>query len=116
MYKRQIPNWYKEYRGWSTSKYLSSEVNPETGYTYLEEYVQFMADDQPLEVDDTPASIENFKVNNLGYSTAQLFWNTDYRAACVIEYGTEPGNYTNSEVLTYDETTDYYHTLSLIHI
>lgn len=105
-----IPNWYKEYRGWSTSKYLSSEVNPETGYTYLEEYVQFMADDQPLEVDDTPASIENFKVNNLGYSTAQLFWNTDYRAACVIEYGTEPGNYTNSEVLTYDETTDYYHT------
>lgn len=48
-----IPNWYKEYRGWSTSKYLSSEVNPETGYTYLEEYVQFMADDQPLEVDDT---------------------------------------------------------------
>lgn len=105
-----IPNWYKEYRGWSTSKYLSSAVNPETGYTYLEEYLQFMADDKPLNVDDTPASIENFKVNNLGYSTAQVFWNTDYRTQCVLEYGTEPGNYTKSEVLDYDETTDYYHT------
>lgn len=105
-----IPNWYKAYRGWSQSKYLSSEVNPETGYTYLEEYLQFMADDQPLDTDDTPATIENFKVNNLGYSTAQLFWNTDYRTTCVLEYGTEPGNYTKSEVLTYDATTDYYHT------
>ena len=105
-----IPNWYKAYRGWSQSKYLSSEVNPETGYTYLEEYLQFMADDQPLDTDNTPATIENFKVNNLGYSTAQLFWNTDYRTTCVLEYGTEPGNYTKSEVLTYDETTDFYHT------
>lgn len=105
-----IPNWYKEYRGWSTSRYLSSEVNPDTGYTYLDEYLQFMADDKPLNVDNTPASIENFKVNNLGYSTAQVFWNTDYRTQCVLEYGTEPGNYTKSEVLTYDETTDYYHT------
>ena len=105
-----IPNWYKEYRGWSRSQYLSSEVDPETGYTYLEEYLQFMADDQPLDADDTPASIESFKVNNLGYSTAQVFWNTDFRTTCVLEYGTEPGNYTKSEVLTYDATTDYYHT------
>lgn len=105
-----IPNWYKEYRGWSTNKHLASVVNADTGYTYLEEYLQFMADDQPLAVDDTPASIENFKVNNLGYSTAQVFWNTDYRTACVLEYGTEPGVYTNKEILAYDETTDYYHT------
>lgn len=61
-----IPNWYKEYRGWSTSKYLATEINPESGYTYLEEYMSFMADDQPLEADNTPASIENFKVNKLG--------------------------------------------------
>lgn len=105
-----IPNWYKEYRGWNTSQHLASTVNPDTGYTYLEEYIQFMADDQPLNVDNTPASIENFKVNNLGYSTAQVFWNTDYRTTCVLEYGTEPGVYTNSETLVYDETTDYYHT------
>ena len=69
-----------------------------------------MADDQPLEADNTPASIENFKVNKLGYSTAQIFWNTNYRTTCVVEYGTEPGVYTKSEVLTYDERTDYYHT------
>lgn len=105
-----IPNWYKEYRGWSTSKYLATEINPESGYTYLEEYMSFMADDQPLEADNTPASIENFKVNKLGYSTAQIFWNTNYRTTCVVEYGTEPGVYTKSEVLTYDERTDYYHT------
>lgn len=105
-----IPNWYKQYRGWSTSRYLANEVNDETGYTYLEEFLQFMADDQPLDADDTPASIENFKVNNLGYSTAQVFWNTDYRTTCVIEYGKEPGKYTNSEVLAYDDTTDYFHT------
>lgn len=105
-----IPNWYKEYRGWSQSQYLASAVDEETGYTYLEEYLQFMADDQPLDADDTPATIENFKYNKLGYSTVQLFWNTDYRTACVLEYGTEPGVYTNSEVLEYDETTDYYHT------
>lgn len=105
-----IPNWYKEYRGWSQSRYLASAVDPDTGYTYLEEYLQFMADDQPLDTDDTPASIEAFNYNKLGYSTVQLFWNTDYRTSCVLEYGTEPGNYTHSEVLTYDETTDFYHT------
>ena len=105
-----IPNWYKEYRGWSKNRYMSSEVNSDTGYTYLEEYLQFMAGDEPNESDSMPASIENFKYNNLGYSTVQLFWNTTYRTTCVLEYGTEPGVYTNSEILTYDIISDYYHT------
>lgn len=105
-----IPNWYKQYKNWSTARYLANEVNKETGYTYLEEFLQFMADDQPLDTDDTPVSIKNFKSNKLGYSTAQVFWNTDYRATCVIEYGKEPGKYTNSEVLAYDATTDFFHT------
>lgn len=105
-----IPNWYKEYRGWSRNRYLSSEVNQETGYTYLEEYLQFMAGDEPNEADNMPASIENFKSNNLGYSTVQLFWNTTYRTTCVLEYGTEPGVYTNSENLKYDILSDNYHT------
>lgn len=109
-----IPNWYKEYRGWSRLKYLADEVNPETGYTYLEEYLQFMADDEPSKTEDDPAVVENFKTNNIGYSTAQVFWNTTYRATCVIEYGTEPGNYTNSEVLLYNSDTDYYHTYHAI--
>lgn len=107
-----IPNWYKEYRGWSTSKYIANDIDPETGYTYLELYLQFMAGDKPANIDMTPASIENFKViqSGLGYSTAQLSWNTDYRTSCVIEYGTEPGKYTNSEVLEYDDETENMHT------
>lgn len=105
-----IPNWYKEYRGWETDLYLANEVDDVTGYTYLEEYLQFMAGDKPNEADNTPASIENFKCNNLGYATAQIFWNTNYRTTCVLEYGTEPGIYTESETLDYNILTDNYHT------
>lgn len=105
-----IPDWYKEYRGWSKNKYLASEINKSTGYTYLEEYLQFMAGDEYTDADSTPATIENFRVNKLGYSTAQVYWNTDYRASCVIEYGTEPGVYTNQEVVDYDYFCDGMHT------
>lgn len=105
-----IPNWYKEYRGWRTDIYLANAVDDATGYTYLEEYLQFMAGDKPNEADNAPARVENFKYNNLGYATAQLFWNTNYRTTCVLEYGTEPGVYTNSETLDYSILTDNYHT------
>ena len=105
-----IPDWYKEYRGWDTRQVLNKMINQETGYTYLEEYLAFAAGDETLAADDTPAKVENFKVNKLGYSTAQVFWNTDYRTTCVIEYGKEPGKYTQSKPLVYTEDTDGYNT------
>ena len=105
-----IPDWYKEYKGWPTNQALNKTVDPETGYTYLELYLAFAAGDKELATDDTPASIENFRYNKLGYSSVQLFWNTDYRTSCVIEYGTEPGKYTNSIPLEYTSATNYYHT------
>lgn len=105
-----IPDWYKICKGWDTKQALNRKVDPETGYTYLELYLAFMAGDKELATDDTPASIENFKYSKLGYSTVQLFWNTDYRASCVIEYGTQPRVYTHSVPLEYTDETDYYHT------
>lgn len=109
-----IPNWYKEYRGWSTTEYIANVINPETGYTYVEEYINFMADDEPLELDSADVYAENFKVNNIGYATAQVFWNTDYRATCVIEYGPvdENGNvtYITSEAVDYTDAPDNMHT------
>lgn len=106
-----IPNWFKQYKGWSTSQYLASAVDEETGYTYLELYLQFMAGDEPLDAEDDPASIENFNANNIGYSTAKIYWNTDFRTACVIEYGTQPGVYSNSVALDYEsDGTDDMHT------
>lgn len=109
-----IADWYKEYKGWNKKQFCANLIDEETGYTYIEDFLAFMAGDQPLATDDTPATVENFKVNNLGYSTAQVYWNTDYRTTCVIEYGTEPGVYTNSEALQYDSSTDYYHTYHAI--
>lgn len=108
--KDGIPDWYKEYRGLDKDKYLGDTANPETGYTYLEEYIQFMAGDKPLAAENTGASIENFKVNNIGFGTAQIFWNTDYRASCVVEYGTAPGEYSESAEVSYGSDTDYMHT------
>ncbi len=107
-----IPNWYKEYRGWSTTQYVASNTDPETGYTYLEEYINFMADDEPINIDQSPAKAENFKIiqSKLGYSSVQLSWNTNYRATCVIEYGTEPGKYDKSVALDYSNAPDGYHT------
>ncbi len=117
-----IPNWYKEYRGWDTTEYLATKINPDTGYTYLEEYINFMADDEPAKIDMTPAVAENFKIirgdsrrqdiapDRLGYSSAELSWNTTYRATCVIEYGTEPGKYTKSQPLDYTNAPDGFHT------
>ncbi len=128
-----IPNWYKEYRGWDTTEYLASAVDPESGYTYLEEYINFMADDEPIQVDTTPTTAENFKVirgdqdyarpekykdvyasDKLGYSSVELSWNTDYRASTVIEYGTESGKYPKSEALDYSEAPDGMHTYHAI--
>ncbi len=117
-----IPNWYKEYRGWDTTDYLATKVNPDTGYTYLEEYINFMADDEPTNIDMTPAVAENFKIirgdsrnpeiapNRLGYSSAEISWNTNYRATCVMDYGTEPGKYNKSIAVDYTEAPDGYHT------
>ena len=117
-----IPNWYKEYRGWDTTEYLATKINPDTGYTYLEEYINFMADDEPVDIDMTPAIAENFKIirgdsrnqdiapNRLGYSSAEISWNTNYRATCVMDYGTEPGKYNKSISVDYTNAPDGYHT------
>ncbi|HIW56642.1 MAG TPA: fibronectin type III domain-containing protein [Firmicutes bacterium] len=104
-----IPDWYKAYRGLSASEDLSKAVDPDTGYTYLEEYLQLMACDQDAG-SSAELSIENFKANNIGCASAQVFWNTTLAASCVIEYGTEPGNYTNRAELEYSEETDGYNT------
>lgn len=109
-----IPDWYKQYRGLEINTDYSKTVNNETGYTYLEEYLAFMAGDKETEL--PPVSIENFKANNISYSAVQAFWNTDGRAKCTIEYGTEPGKYTESKTLTYDGVSgefDTYHKVVL---
>ena len=109
-----IPDWYKLYRGLEINTDYSKIVDNETGYTYLEEYLAFMAGDNETEL--PPVSIENFKSNNISYSAVQAFWNTDGRAKCTIDYGTEPGKYTESKTLTYDGTQgefDTYHKVIL---
>lgn len=111
-----IPDWYKEYKGWSTSESIGGQINSETGYTYLEEYLAFLAGDEPLESETIPATAQNFKSKNIGYSTAQIFWNTDYPATCIIDYGTEPGKYDKTQSLIYDEDENFgdtYHTTTL---
>lgn len=104
-----IPDWYKEYRGLGTSEDLSKTVNPDTGYTYLEEYLWFMAGDKQSEL-SRELLIENFKVNKIGCSSAQVFWNTNFGASCTIEYGTEPGSYPNKAELKYSSTLKDYST------
>ncbi len=123
-----IPNWYKEYKGWDVTQYLASAVDPETGYTYLEDYINFMADDEPVNVDMTPAVAENFKVirgdstrpdlqpDRLGYSSAEISWNTTYRATCVMDYGTEPGKYDKSVAVDYTNAPDGLHTYHAVTI
>lgn len=109
-----IPDWYKVYKNLDIQTDYSRAINSETGYTYLEEYLSLMAGDK--ETAFTPVSIENFKVNNISYSAAQVFWNTDYRASCTIEYGTEPGQYTESKTLAYknvDDGLETYHVVAL---
>ena len=61
-----IADWYKEYKGWNKKQFCANLIDEETGYTYIEDFLAFMAGDQPLATDDTPATVENFKVNNLG--------------------------------------------------
>ena len=105
-----IPDWFKEAKGWDTKKALNKVVDPETGYTYLEIYLSFAAGDEEADIDTSLTKAENFKTNNIGYATAQVFFNTFYRTTAVIEYGTEPGKYTKSEALRYTRDTDYYNT------
>lgn len=97
-----IPDWYKAYRNLNIQTDCSKLVNPNTGYTYLEEYLSLMAGDKEANT-YAFSTVENFKVNNISYSAAQVFWNTSVRTSCTIEYGTEPGQYTERKELTYKD-------------
>jgi beta-lactamase superfamily II metal-dependent hydrolase len=47
--------------------------------------------------DVTPPVISNVQAANITAASADIQWNTDEDSDSVVEYGTSPGNYTNSE-------------------